>query len=132
MDSLPAFVISPSVYPRRVQQLACVLAAFGVLMCGLAWWWQGILIAWLRWLGLRNQANRATAITQLGCERGKWWIVLGHQRREVTLVKEQLVLPWLVVLHLQLDAKQIDLALWLDSAAADDLRRLRVFLRHAQ
>jgi hypothetical protein len=55
----------------------------------------------------------------------------------VELVNEQLVLPWLVVLNFRINeageknpGKIYILALWPDMATADDLRRLRVWLRY--
>jgi hypothetical protein len=112
--------------------LTSVLTAFAVLLCGLPWLVKMILMLVLLGACRWQHYPCKPAITLIGCEQGQWWAMIAGLRAPLVLVDEQLVLTWLVVLHLRDMQTGVvyHLALWPDSAHRDDLRRLRVFLKY--
>jgi hypothetical protein len=132
MDGLSPIPLADSRIPVMLSRLASVLAALAVLMCGLPWLVKMIFLLVLLGADRWQQRSHTPAITLIGCEQERWWAVIAGLRTPLVPVDEQLVLTWLVVLHLR-DTRSgavHHLALWPDSAHRDDLRRLRVFLKY--
>jgi hypothetical protein len=79
------------------------------------------------WRGCARQ-DAVHAIERDGA--GRWWVETGAgERVEAALAAPPVVTRSLVALSFRVDERRWDLALLPDSAAPDDLRRLRVALR---
>lgn len=61
--------------------------------------------------------------------RGRLWLDDGQARLPAQVLPHTWLTQWLGVLALRVDGRERRLALWPDSADADALRRLRVYLR---
>ena len=134
MDSLPAIMLAPSRIALMLQRGVVILAAAAVLLSSVPWIFKSFLVFMLLALEYVHERHSGKpVISACGCEQAQWWAIVNEQRIMVEPVGKQLVLPWLVVLHLrEVEQGSIHhLALWPDRVSADDLRCLRVFLRHA-
>lgn len=72
------------------------------------------------------------SVRQVWRKNGNWFVTLGDGREvAVNLVGEIIVLEWFVALRFRHDGGDVTyrLVLWRDSADADELRHLRVWLR---
>ncbi|BEV71266.1 MULTISPECIES: protein YgfX [unclassified Paludibacterium] len=108
-----------------------VLLALCALILLFAWpgtvsvWWL-LLLPWPLWrLWQLGEGPVALAVRdgrQLSVRQGADWV-------PVQPGADSVVLPWLIILHYTLAGRRYHCVLLADSAAADALRRLRVFLR---
>lgn len=67
-------------------------------------------------------------ITHLAFDDEQLAVVCHGQWRPVQALSPVLVVSWLTILKLKVDGKMYVLSLWRDSAEADPLRQLRVWL----
>lgn len=132
MEEFSVISLKRSRIATFLQGMVLVLALVAIGLSGLA----GTLKLWLALLLLltglhytRQQQN--IMMSRIGYGQQQAWVMIGQEKIAVDLQGEQLVLPWLVVIQWKEkeSGKKGALALWPDSAANDDLRRLRVFLR---
>lgn len=105
-----------------ISQLPLAPALLAVALSGLA-----------LWRGLRQQGWLGAPLPQL--EVGARGELIAHwpsHAEQVDVRADSLALPWLIVLKLNTQRGRLALLLTVDSAPADALRRLRVYLRWAQ
>ncbi len=91
----------------------------------------GIVIAWAWYLvqGLRPGRNGVCSL-ELTADGSARWQDRAGQWHEAEILPDAYVSSWLIVLRLGAEGRRrLALALLPDSAAANDLRRLRVWLR---
>jgi hypothetical protein len=107
------------------------LAAAAVWLSASPWWLclvADTVVLWSLWWHFRQHywvGNR-----QLLYDNNQWRLVSGASEAPLELTGELLVTHWLLVLRFRTQVGKVQsLVLPPDSAAADDLRRLRVLLR---
>lgn len=108
-----------------------VLAAVVPWLSALPWWFCLLLDVLVGWSLIWNfQQHYWVGCRQLHYLDQRWWLTDATGEQPLELVGEFLVTPWLLVLRFTAArGKPLSLVLPPDSAAADDLRRLRVLLR---
>lgn len=105
-----------------ISQLPLAPALLAVALSGLA-----------LWRGLRQQGWLGVPLPQLEVSaRGELIAHWPSHAEQVDVRADSLALPWLIVLKLNTQRGRLALLLTVDSAPADALRRLRVYLRWAQ
>lgn len=105
-----------------ISQLPLAPALLAVALSGLA-----------LWRGLRQQGWLGAPLPQLEVSaRGELIAHWPSHAEQVDVRADSLALPWLIVLKLNTQRGRLALLLTVDSAPADALRRLRVYLRWAQ
>ncbi|MFO1234227.1 MAG: protein YgfX [Rivihabitans pingtungensis] len=105
-----------------ISQLPLAPALLAVALSGLA-----------LWRGLRQQGWLGAPLPQLEVSaRGELIAHWPSHAEQVGVRADSLALPWLIVLKLNTQRGRLALLLTVDSAPADALRRLRVYLRWAQ
>jgi toxin CptA len=105
-----------------ISQLPLAPALLAVALSGLA-----------LWRGLRQQGWLGVPLPQLEVSaRGELIAHWPSHAEQVGVRADSLALPWLIVLKLNTQRGRLALLLTVDSAPADALRRLRVYLRWAQ
>ena len=125
--------------PSRVLALALTLMAGAALACSwislpalaLAPVAAGIALAWASHLGQALQmGNRGARALELGTQGHARWQDGSGQWREAEILPSSYASEWLVVVNLGgSDRRHPALVLLPDCAAAEELRRLRVWLR---
>jgi len=138
MDRLTAISLKPSRLALHAHSFVLLLAITAVWLCGLSVWLKCLLTMMLLCAGVwQHQKLKQLPCRAIGFEQEQWWLLIQNNKIMIELVNEQLVLSWLVVLSFRVNkpgekdsGKKMTLALWPDMADADDLRRLRVFLRN--
>lgn len=133
MDRLAAISFKSSYIARYVHAIVFLFTIIALWLCGLLVWLKVVLTAVLLCACVwQHRKQKQFQVSAIGFEQGQWWALIHSHKLTIELVNEQLVLPWLMVLNLREkeSGKKYALALWPDTASADDLRRLRVFLRY--
>lgn len=133
MDWQHTFDINPSRIAIRLPLLVLVLCLLALALCGLSLVMKGWLALLLVAGHVRQQRIQGNVVvSRIGYGQQRWWAMIRGERCAVELAGEQLVLHWLLVLHLrEVESGRIfHVVLWPDSASHDALRRLRVILRH--
>ena len=133
MDWQHTLDINPSRIAMRLSLLVTVLCLLALALCGLSLvmkGWLALLLVAGRVRQQRMQEN--VVVSRIGYGQQQWWGVVRGEYCRFELVGQQLVLHWLMVLHVRdlETAKIFHIVLWPDSASHDALRRLRVILRH--
>lgn len=132
MEELACISLKPSRIAMGVRRIVLAMSLAAIGLSGLSWTFKGCLGLLLLLAGLYDRDKQGKAvITGIGYGEQRGWVMINQEKVAVDLQGEQLVLPWLVVVQWQEreSRKKGALALWPDSAATDDLRRLRIFLR---
>ena len=117
---------------RALIALAVIAAVAAVWLSGLPSIAQlaasvlAIALAWRAWLAASRWAGARFVFEADATSRVR---LADGAEHEVSLVDATLLGP-LIAVRMTLDGKRADLALFPDSADAEDLRRLRVLLRH--
>jgi hypothetical protein len=132
MDDLPLIQLRPSRIGRYLFFLLACLTATAVVISGLSWSYQWIVLAavvMLVWFQCKMFS--ALTVSALRCASGQWFVCIQGKEVLVDLHREAMVMPGLITLCVRESqtGRKYDLVLWSDSAAADDLRKLRVLLR---
>jgi len=131
MERLLAIPLKSSRITLYLHGGVLLLSILALWLCGLLVWIKLLLTAVL-FVAALWQYQKQMPIRAIGIEQTQWWLLYREHKIFVELVNEQLVLSWLVVLNIREkeSGKKHVLALWPDTASADDLRRLRVLLRN--
>jgi hypothetical protein len=125
MDKLNVITLKPSRIAVYLRAIVFLLSVIALWLCGLDVAFKILLTVMLSALSVWDYCQqKQLPLAVIDVE-------------QIELVDEQLVLPWLIVLSFRVNTpgeknggKKITLALWPDMAHADELRRLRVFLRN--
>ncbi len=121
--------------PSRIAALYCValmfLSACVIAITALPLWLQSVLLASVVIAGMRALYQQYfLSITVVEFQKNQWFLKQAQQRIAVELCEDIFVGIGLIALSFaqQDSRKKQSLLLWSDSAAADDLRRLRLHL----
>lgn len=124
-----------AIRPSRVYGAALVIIYMGVLLllCVLPmslWFRSALLVGYLvcLWSAWRDWRSQET-VTRLTLEQGRLGVFLAGRYHRVAVGKSTLIHPWLVILPVRNASMRKTLLLFPDTACADDLRRLRVWLK---
>lgn len=116
--------------PSRIAVLYCaalmILSGYAIAITALPVWLQCVLYLLIVIVGVRALYQQyCLSITALVFQQEQWFLQRGQQRIAVQLCDKVFVGMGLIALAF---TQQQSLLLWSDSAAADDLRRLRLHL----
>lgn len=123
--------LSPSRQWRVLQLAAHLSAGLGLLLIEMpiAWLLAGWLLVALHGLIVWHHTRWQRLIQKIRCDEGQYHLLLTDGQQQTVTGSGYFVMPWLIVLKLQVAKQRRFLPLFKDSCDADSLRRLRVWLR---